>query len=325
MTNEVRVAVLGGDAREVYIAGRLQALGYQVTLFGAAPDGAAPDGAAPDGAPRGGAAPDGAGRITLAESPQAAVTGANWIVCPSPGLGDGERVYAPDSPVPIILDADLLAASSAAEGGLVLGRATPGVVAAARSSGVSVFEMKDDRALAVSNATAVAEAMIALLVRKTQRVLPEHRLLVLGYGATGAALTDALLGLACSVRVAARRLEHTERARQRGAAPVSWADRVGAMAQSDIVVNTVPSVEAIPAVAFPQLRDAIVADIASPPGGTDHAAASAAGVDLTWARGLAGARAPQSAGDAQLRIIVEAIASRTRTQHTAGTRPPALA
>lgn len=302
MTNEVRVAVLGGDAREVYIAERLLALGYQVRLFGAAPDGVP--------------------GLTLADTPQAAVTGANWIVCPSPGLGDGERVYAPDSPVPIILDAALIAASAAADGGLVLGRATPGVTEAARGNGVSVFEMKDDRALAVSNATSVAEALIALLVGKTRRVLPEHRLLVLGYGATGAAFTDALLGLACSVRVAARRLEHLERARQRGAAPVSYPDRAEAMAQSDIVVNTIPSVDAIPAAAFPQLQNAIVVDIASPPGGTDHAAASAAGIDLTWARGLAGARAPLSAGDAQLRIITGAISSRTRNQQPGGTRPP---
>lgn len=300
--NKVRVAVLGGDAREVYIAGQLLALGYQVTLFGAAPDGVP--------------------GLKSAESAQAAVAGANWIVCPSPGLGDGGHVYAPDSPAPIILDAALLAGSDVAAGGLVLGRATPGVATAARSAGGAVYEMKDDRALAVSNATAVAEALIALLVGKTRRVLPEHRPLVLGYGATGAAVTDALLGLACGVGVAARRTEHLERARQRGAVPVSYPARAEAMTQADIIINTVPSPDAIPASVFPRLRDAIVVDIASPPGGTDHAAASAAGIDLTWARGLAGARAPVSAGDAQLRIIMAAITSPDRSQSTASTHPP---
>ena len=288
--SDIRVSVLGGDAREIYIAEQLLARGYQVSLFGAAPDGASD--------------------LATAESPAAAVGGANWIVCPSPGLGDGDRVYAPDSPVPIILDAALLAASEAATGGLVLGRATSGVASAAQAVGVAVFEMKDDRALAISNATSVAEALVALLISKTRRVLPEHRLLVIGYGATGAALTDALLGLACAVRVSARRPEHLERARQRGAQPVGYHARVQAMAESDIVVNTVPSTDAIPPAAFPHLRDAIVVDIASPPGGTDHAAAGASGINLIWARGLAGARAPLSAGDAQLRIITDAISSR---------------
>ena len=299
--SQIRVAVLGGDAREIYIAEQLLAKGYQVAVFGAAASHAS--------------------RLAPAVSPEAAVAGTNWIICPSPGLGDGDRVYAPDCSVPITLNADLFTASDAATGGLILGRATPAVTSAAKTAGVAVFEMKDDRALAVSNATSVAEALVALLVGKTRRVLPAHRLLVIGYGATGAAFTDALLGLACAVRVTARRGEHLERARQRGAQPVDYAARVQALAESDIVVNTVPSPDAIPPSAFPQLRDAIVVDIASPPGGIDHAAAGVSGIDLTWARGLAGARAPLSAGDAQLRFITDAIRGSDPGRDTAGASP----
>jgi dipicolinate synthase subunit A len=301
--SQIRVAVLGGDAREIYIAEQLLVKGYQVAVFGAAASHAS--------------------QLAPAVSPEAAVTGANWIICPSPGLGDGDRVYAPDCSVPITLNAALFTASDAATGGLILGRATPEVTSAAKAAGVAVFEMKDDRALAVSNATSVAEALVALLVGKTRRVLPAHRLLVIGYGATGAAFTDALLGLACGVRVTARRAEHLERARQRGAQPVDYAARVQAMAESDIVVNTVPSPDAIPHSAFPRLREAIVVDIASPPGGTDHVAAGVSGIDLTWARGLAGARAPLSAGDAQLRFITDAIrGSGPRRQPTSVSHGP---
>src|SRR6516165_5843619 len=105
--SQIRVAVLGGDAREIYIAEQLAARGYQVAVFGAAAGGAS--------------------RLAPAVSPQAAVAGANWIICPSPGLGDGNRVYAPECPVPIILNTALFTASDAATGGLILGRATPGV------------------------------------------------------------------------------------------------------------------------------------------------------------------------------------------------------
>ena len=79
------------------------------------------------------------------------------------------------------------------------------------------------------------------------------------------------------------------------------------MAEARVVINTVPSPDAIPASAFPALHEAIVVDIASPPGGTDHQAARDHGLDITWARGLAGARAPLSAGDAQLRVITGAM------------------
>ncbi len=288
--SSIRVAILGGDGREVYIGEQLAALGYEVTAFGV------------DG--------DHSGKLPQAESPEAAVTGARWIVCPSPGLSAGDRVYAPSSPAPITLTAALLASSDASDGGLILGRATLSLTAAARETGVRLFEMKDDRSLAVCNATSVAEALVALLVGKTRRVLPEHKFMVLGYGATGAALTDALLGLACQVSVSARRAENLERARQRGATPVPFADRVTAMASCDVIVNTVPSADAIPSSALPAVKGAIVVDIASPPGGLDHEAARLAEVDVTWARGLAGARAPVSAGDAQLRVITRAMQAR---------------
>lgn len=295
-----RMAVLGGDAREIYIAAQLCAQGYQVALFGVSGDGDP--------------------RIKRAASAEDAVSGANWIVCPSPGLGAGDRVYAPGCAVPIVLNEPLLAASRACDGGLVLGRATPGVVSAARAAGVPLFEMKDDRSLAVANATAVAEALVALLVGKTRRVLPEHRFLILGYGATGAAVTDALLGLACRVGVAARRPEDLERVRQRGAVPNAYPDRRRAMAEADIVINTVPSPDAIPGSAFAALRDTIVVDIASPPGGTDHQAAKDHDLDITWARGLAGGRAPLSAGDSQLRIILAAMAAAAHNGRPPGSR-----
>jgi dipicolinate synthase subunit A len=291
MVSSIRVAVLGGDEREVYIAERLAAMGYRVAAFGSGANHS--------------------GTVWQAGSAEEAVREASWIICPSPGLGAGDRVYAPHSTTPITLSAGLLAASAAAAGGgLILGRATPGVAAAARQAGVPTVEMKDDRSLAVCNATAVAEALVALLIGKTRRVLPQHTFLVIGYGAAGAACTDALLALTCRVSVAARRPESLERARQRGAAPVPFPARIAAMTSSDVIVNTVPSPEAIPRAALPALSGAIVIDIASPPGGMDHQTAEAAGVNVTWARGLAGARAPLTAGDAQLRFITRAIEDR---------------
>lgn len=284
--SRTKVAVLGGDVREIYIAGRLEDEGFEVRSFG------------------GSATADGDGRARSAASAEDAVEGAEWIVCPSPGLGAGDVVYAPGSAERIVLDRRLLAGSRATEGGIVMGRATPNVLEAAKDLGVAVFEMKDDRSLAASNAKSVAEALVSLLVDRTDRILPEHRIVVVGYGATGSAFTKALLGLTCTgIRVAARRPSLLADFAADMAVGVPYEERVGAMAEAGIVVNTVPSPEAIPAAAFPLLAGTLVVDIASPPGGIDHEAAQRAGVDVTWARGLAGSRAPHSAGDAQLAFI----------------------
>jgi dipicolinate synthase subunit A len=169
--------------------------------------------------------------------------------------------------------------------------------------------MKDDRSLAISNATSVGEAVLCLLVNHTERVLPEYRILVLGYGATGAALVDDLLGVGCHVSVAARRRDSQERIRQRGAEPVNFEDRVEEFAAADIVVNTVPSTDSIPRSAYETLKGSLVVDIASPPGGLDHDAASEDGLNVVWARGLAGGRAPVSVGEGQFRFIQAAMAT----------------
>ena len=60
-------------------------------------------------------------------------------------------------------------------------------------------------------------------------------------------------------------------------------------------------------------RDALVADLAAPPGGIDFEAAKALGIKAIWARGL-GSRAPVTVGASQwsgIRTRIEAIMGKT--------------
>jgi dipicolinate synthase subunit A len=279
------IAVLGGDARELRIAERLQQLGHDVRLFGV------------EDLPR--------PPVPLSATSHEAVAAATWVICPGPGI-DGDRLYAPFAAAPVLLDEPLLAASDVTRGGLILGRASATVRALQERMGFRVVETKDERHLAIANATSVSEGLLRLLIERTDRTLREHRIVVIGYGATGAAITDSLLGARCQPVVVARNKLALERARQVGAIPTPYDGRVGAMATADIVINTVPDTGAIPPEAFARLGSALVVDIASPPGGVDHEAARSAGVDLEWARGL-GSRAPRSSGDIRFRFIEDVL------------------
>jgi dipicolinate synthase subunit A len=284
-----RVTVLGGDAREVHLARRLAGAGYECTSFGLQHVNGGPQGAA---------------------SAVEAVTGSEWLICPFPGMADGNRVYAPASAEPIVLDERLLAHTEAGRGGIILGRLTSEVARAAATTGIPIFEMKDDRALATRLSTGVAEGLLSLLIQLTTRILRDHRIVLNGYGTTGAVILDYLVGAGCSVSVIARRDLARERARQRGATPVAYDDRVAAFADAEVIVNTIPDVEAVPTASFPLLAGTLIVDIASPPGGIDHASATAAGLRMHWARGLAGARAPETAGDAQFGFVQKVISMR---------------
>lgn len=286
----MRIAVIGGDAREIHLARRLADDGHDCVLFGHDDLDEAP--------------------ATIAE----AVSGRQWLICPSPGLGDRNRVYAPASREPIVLDEELLASTEASAGGIVLGRATPELESIAGRLAIPIFEMKDDRALATKLSTGVAEGLIALLIGQTTRILRDHRIVLLGYGVTGAIILDYLVGAGCIVTLVARSDFARERARQCGGVPASYEDRVAAMMEAEIIANTIPDVDAIPTASFRLLRDKLIVDIASPPGGMDHVAAATAGLRVHWARGLSGSRAPETAVDAQLAFVRKVIAFQSAPQ-----------
>lgn len=311
----VPVAVLGGDAREVVVAHLLSRDGYDVATYGLGPAACAALAAA-DGL---------AGAAALeAGSALEAVARRRWLVCPNPGLGEDNQVYAPFASVPIHLNEELLRASAVSGGGIVLGRASSSLLALAGDLAAAVYQSKDDEALKVRLASPAAEGLIAALVGRTDQVLGDQRVLVLGYGATGAAVADRLVLLGSQVTVAARREESRARAEQHGARAVAFGERVVAMADATAIINTVPSTASMPVNVLQDLRGRVIIDIASPPGGTDHAAARAAGLGVTWLRGLVGERAPRTAGELQYRFVRDIIESRNRSAAvpSSGAVPP---
>lgn len=285
-TASYEIAVLGGDQRECAIAAALAARGHTVRAFGLPQ-------------PSAGHEPE----FTVCESAQEAAKGAEWIVCPVPGLGEGGRIYAPSASDSPVLDRDLLAVSRASTGGLILGSVTEGVRAAVREQRIPVFEMACDAALRWRLSVPTAEAVLGLIIERTDRILPELRTLVIGTGKTAASLLRMLVALGCPASVCGRNAFELARFEQSGVIVAPWNDRIGAITAADIVINTVPSPEAVPPRAYPALRDRVIIDTASPPGGIDHESAAADGLDVLWARGLAGRRATRTAADAQLRFI----------------------
>ncbi|MBU8816576.1 dipicolinate synthase subunit DpsA [Mycolicibacterium goodii] len=293
----VSVAVLGGDEREHHIASSLAETGCDVRTFG-------------------GVVVDPRASYRRARTARDAVSDAEWLLCPYPGLGVHDEIYAPASQVPIRLNRELLGASEAHRGGLVMGRAGQAVRDCCDDLGITIHETKADPGLAVQTATAVSEALISLLVESTDRVLREHLFLVMGFGATGFAITQLLLSMRCEVIVAARSKRDRARARQLGARPVAYRNRVGVMETADVVVNTVPSVDSVPLSVTTSRVTARIFDIASPPGGMDHQALVGAGLDVNWVRGLGGLRAPVSLAEALLEFVRDLVADTTENDQT---------
>ena len=287
---QARIAILGGDRRELTVARRLKDAGHTVAVYGV----------------------DGPGAEDFGSYASAgeAVKGAQFVICPSPGIGPGNTLYAPTWDEPIVLDKELMESSDLRDGALVLGRLPESLRPVTEAAGYRVFQTKDAKHLSIANSPAVAEGLLAKLIELTDEVLRDYDTAVLGYGTSGTTIVDYLLAVGSRPTLIARSLSARARAKQRGARPHPYEDRVAALAASSLVINTVPDTEAVPVAAFPALAasGAIVADIASPPGGMDHDAAKEAGVAVHWLRGL-GSRAPVTYSNQRYGYLAEIIAS----------------
>lgn len=272
-----RVAVLGGDVREHYVVGAYRDLGCEVTTFGIAPGSDHGDLASADAA--------------------TAVNDAEVVVCPVPGIGAGDVLYAPHAPTPIVMDEELLA--HAAFGAVFFsGRATPTIEQAGVRNGVRFVHLYDDDVLQYEHALPTAEGAIARTVTSTVFTIAHSEILVSGYGRIGKILAERLRGMGARVTIAARGGDARALARGLGCRAIDLADLLAHVGDFDIIYNTAPALLFDESVLKRVPRTTFLLDLAAPPGGIDRDAAERLGVHHDWARGQAGT-APQHSGLSQ--------------------------
>ncbi len=279
-----RVAVLGGDARELEIMRRASAAGAMVVAFGTHP-----------GAAR-------VARAEMAPGLSAAVNGADIIICPVPLMDADDTLYAPFAAEPVRLDREVL--STASPGALVVtGSASPALTAC----GLRVREINDDAELAILHAIPTAEGLVRGIIEQTDFTIHGANILVLGFGPVGRAAGSLLHGMRARVSVAARQDVQLAEARVLGLTPIPFDVLADALAGRDVIVNTIPVLVLGPELLERVERRTLVVDLASPPGGVAHEAGRARGLTVIWARGQAGS-APATAGANQWRAIARVIA-----------------
>jgi dipicolinate synthase subunit A len=270
------IAVLGGDEREQEICRRAAATGAEVRAFGFP-------------WPQGGI--DG---VSAARDAADAIAGANVVLMPVPGIALDGSLFAT---VRIVPDEALLG-RMAARGHIILGRADAGLRRATAALGICLHEYEGDAELMRQRAPAIAEGLIRILIENTAITLHGARICVIGQGTTGSALTRTLLALGALVTVAARNPQQRASATALGAQAISLEELPAAAPAFNIVLSTAPAPVVTTAVIDRLGRDALVVDLAAPPGSCDLEYARLSGRGAIWARAL-GRRAPITVGASQ--------------------------
>ena len=271
MRHELDIWIIGGDQRQVRLAGLLAEDGHTVHTLGLGPVGA--------------------GVKEEGELSGAAL--ADCVVLPLPVAAPGGRLNAPLAAEPLTLEGVF----AALRPGQVIcaGRVDDITDALARDRGLVLHDYFAREELAVANAVPTAEGAIQIALEEMPVTLHNCRALVIGYGRLGRALAPRLAGLGARVSVAARKYAHLAWAEGFGFGTEHTGELKGWLCGYDLIVNTVPA----PVLGEEELKElkpeCVVIDLASLPGGVDFAAAQALGVKAIQALSLPGRVAPATA------------------------------
>lgn len=247
--------------------------------------------------------------LTYAATASEAVTGADAVVLPVQGVSSEGKVFtAPDAPECYIDAAVLRRMRRGATVFAGIGNAF--LRAACVEADVPLMEYREADEFAIWNAIPSAEGAIQMAMEATPFTLFGSRTLVLGFGRTGKAIALLLRGLFSDVTVAARKDLDFARIWAAGYKYVPWQRLTEAVREADIIFNTVPAMVLPHEVLVKAPATCAIIDVASPPGGTDFAAAEKLGLVAKLAPGLPGIVAPVTAG----KIIADLILSHLERQ-----------
>jgi dipicolinate synthase subunit A len=277
--SELRIAVVGGDAREREIARLAAETGAEVRAYGFPfPDGGIPG-------------------VSLSSSAAEALRGARYALFPIPGLADDGSLYAPSAPEKILPDETLLG-ELAPGAHIILGTPDARLEAAASKLGIGLHEYESDRELMLLRGPAIVEGALAAAIDHTDVTIHASDVGVVGFGTIASLLARALVALNATVHVFARNPVQRAAAHADGCRAHPLEDLAAVAPRLPLLFSTVP-VQIVGGDVLRQLPPhAVVVDLAAPPGGIDLDAARSLGLGAVWARGL-GKRAPVTVGASQ--------------------------
>ena len=290
MENQV-FAVLGGDARQGYLATLLVQEGF--TVFAAGFD----------------ANPQAASGAVLTNALTASAM-ADVVILPVMPTADGATLSVEFSSEDIPLDERL--SQSLRHAKIYTGFADRIKGISKKYAELELYDYSRQEAFLIKNAQITAEAALMLAIEKMPGAMYESRCLVTGYGRIGKALAPLLRATGAHVTVAARKPEDFARIESAGMKTARYSRLPAEAHLYDLVVNTADALVLGEAFIRNMNPDGIIIDLASRPGGTDFVAAQRHGITAVHALGLPGKYAPRTAA----RIIMDTVTEMMEEEHT---------
>ena len=298
MRKQSKVAVLGGDMRQMVVAQNLCRADMLVHVSGLC------------------AALENDDRIKNCDCWEDAIIGASAVVLPLPVSMDENTLNCPArlGKDRITLDRIIDLADRKT---LVLGGRIPKRMQdMAQRKGIAVYDYFHSEPLQIKNAYLTAEAAVSIAMNSLNKRLGEARFAITGSGRISHFLVHILRRLGANVTVAARKVESLTYFAVDGCDTLLIRNddrdserRWYATLQHgyDIIFNTVPAwlfdrdfLEGVD-------KEVLIIELASSPGGVDVCAARELSSNVMWAPSLPGKYAPESAGKIISECVLEVL------------------
>jgi len=286
---KVKIAILGGDIRQLVVADFLISKGYSVSVWG----------------------------ISMANEYEsynynydlgATLSEASVCILPLPLSTDSVRLNMPMHEGEAIRLSELV--TLLPDGiRLYVGKSTNDFKEGCEKKEIKLIDYFENECLCIKNALLTAEAATDIVMRELPFTLDSSRIAVIGYGRIGKLLANLLLKMNAEVTVAARKAEDRAFAECIGAETlkIDGDDKYKGLLKLndgyDVIFNTVPACLIDKELIDKLDKRVVIIDLASPPGGVDIRYAKEKGIKVIWALSLPGKYSPHRAG----RIIAEII------------------
>ena len=317
-TKKPKLAIIGGDARQLIAAARLLDAGWDVNLYGFSGEDvhdstvdslccscctAKPheflknlaDGSVSDCG-------------TVCESLEDAIYECSAVILPLPASVDGVHVSIQLGGRQRVALTNLISMMNAVGIKLLFaGKLQSEMRALAMKQGIDVFDYYERDEFAIANAVPTAEGAIEIAMHELPTTLDGSSALVIGNGRIGKVLARLLAALGVTVTVSARKPADFALIRTEGhrAANTEKLAELFSVRRFDMIFNTVPhrvlnrgELSLIP-------PGTLIVDLASKPGGVDSKEAAKLSHNVIWALSLPGKVAPVTSGH----IIADTILS----------------
>ena len=270
------ILIVGGDMRQLYCAAKLSET-FNVSLLGFDED-------------------------IIPEEPKLKTADRSkkhcydCIVLPVPPTNSEGTIFAPCSST--VISAPSLDEMLTADGVIYAGKADEKLRKALPNREIYDYILSEE--MSIKNAVPTAEGAVQLALEELPVTLNGLKVLIVGMGRIGTALTEILKGFGADITAAVHNPRGTAKARLHGVKAVQTKRISG---NYELVFNTVPKMIFNSEMLSRFDKNTLFIDLASKPGGVDFDAAIEQGIKVIWALGLPGKTAPVTSGE----IIAETI------------------